>query len=73
MQKLNADRVEISPACPHCGKQTTTTIGQARANPQWTCEACGGLVEFDLQQLDEGLRAADKALANFRKGLGRYK
>jgi len=66
------EKAKLGIPCPACGKKTEKTVAWIKANDEFVCAGCGGNVSVDRKELLAGLKKADKAVAEFRKSLGKF-
>jgi len=65
------DTASIDIPCPACGKKTPQKLGWLKTHDNFTCAGCGHTVTVDAEQLRTGLKSVEKAVADFRRKLGR--
>ena len=61
----------ISVPCPKCGQKSKQKISRLKTSPKLTCPACGAIFHVEAKQFRAGLEKVEKALADFRKKLGK--
>lgn len=65
------DKAKLSIPCPGCGHKNEKSIAWIKAHDHFVCGGCGKDVEIDKANLVAGLEKSEKALADFKRTLGR--
>jgi uncharacterized Zn finger protein len=65
------DNSDIEIPCLHCGKKTKKRVGSAKNDKTFTCPNCGEVSTVDPTQLRDNVKSADKALADFKRAIGK--
>jgi transcription elongation factor Elf1 len=58
--------------CPKCGHKTKKTLAWIKANDEFTCDGCGGVVRTDKEKLLAGIDELESGISKARKGLARF-
>lgn len=56
--------------CTTCGQETEKTVGWIKTHDHFTC-ACGQPIRLDRNQFLGEIRKAEKAVADFRRTIGK--
>lgn len=69
LMKLDASNVQLQIPCPNCEQKIPETIGRLKDDPNVTCSSCGTSFTVNSTELDKGIEAAEKMLADFGRSL----
>ena len=68
---LNFDSAEIDLTCPKCAHLFKQRIGRLKSDPDIPFPGCGASINIEAKGLRDGIKTADKALADFKRDMGK--
>lgn len=68
---MNLDRENFDIPCPHCAKQFSITVGQAKRNAQVICPSCRRTTNLEQNQFRREIAKVEKALTDLQRQLGK--
>lgn len=68
---LNFDSSDIELTCPKCAHKFKQRLGRLKNDPDIPCPGCGALIHIDAKGLRDGLKSADKSVADFKRDIGK--
>ncbi len=68
---MNIDSHTVSIPCPGCGEKIEETLGRLKDDAHLVCTSCGQKVFVDAEKFRAGIAAAEKAMDEFRRTLGK--
>lgn len=65
------EQAELDIPCPHCDQKIQKTVGWLQNHDAITCPACSGTFRFSADELERGLKQAEKLLGELGAFAGR--
>lgn len=68
---MNFDSASIELTCPKCAHKFKERVGRLKNNPTLPCPKCRSAITIKAEGLRDGLKAAEKSIADFKASLGK--